>query len=569
MSSYVALYRKWRPAVFEDVIGQEHITDVLRGEIRRGSVSHAYLFCGSRGTGKTTCAKILAKAVSCESPKDGDPCGECENCKRAAGSFDISEIDAASNNGVDNIRELREEVLYPPTELKRRVYIIDEVHMLSQGAFNALLKTLEEPPEHAMFILATTELNKIPATILSRCKRFDFHRITPDNIAKRLKLICKEENIPMTDDAVMLISRLAGGAMRDALSMLELFVGKAEEITEELCAKSLGVVGRGPVMKLLSAIADNDCTKALSVIAQAYDGSKDMGVLLSECADAMRDMLMIKYTKNPERFVEGSADIISELSRCCEKFTKERLIYSTEILDDAQNRMARTSFSRRAVLETCILRLCDVKLWTLPESLNTRISELEDKISSGNFASPQKAKSENGKLKDTEPESDEPRHETSREQYYTIDTEHLDAPPEDFGDMPPFDVDLPDNDVSGSSKADADIPELPKNKKPPEDTAQKKAPEAQSHAEPLSAMPEILEEIRAKDKICGSLLAGIKGYTQGSSRVVITVSPFAFNMLKNDEKKMGLVISCTKKLMGDVEVKVVPEGKKIEEEWDL
>ena len=357
MSSYIALYRKWRPAVFEDVIGQEHITDVLRGEIIRGSVSHAYLFCGSRGTGKTTCAKILAKAVSCEHPVDGDPCGECENCKRAAESFDISEIDAASNNGVDNIRELREEVLYPPSELKRRVYIIDEVHMLSTGAFNALLKTLEEPPEHAMFILATTELNKIPATILSRCKRFDFHRITPDNIAKRLKFICLQENIPMTDGAIMLIARLAGGAMRDALSMLELFVGKKETVTEEMCAASMGVVGRGPVMKLLSCVADNDCTGALTVISEAYNGSKDMGVLLSECADAVRDMLMVKYTKNPERFVEGSSDVLDTLSECAKKFTKERLIYSTEILDEAQSRFSRTGFSGRSVLDTCIIRL--------------------------------------------------------------------------------------------------------------------------------------------------------------------------------------------------------------------
>ncbi len=565
MSSYIALYRKWRPSVFEDVIGQEHITDVLRGEIRRGSVSHAYLFCGSRGTGKTTCAKILAKAVSCENPKDGDPCGECENCKRAAESFDISEIDAASNNGVDNIRELREEVLYPPTELRRRVYIIDEVHMLSTGAFNALLKTLEEPPEHAMFILATTELNKIPATILSRCKRFDFHRITPENIAKRLKLICREENITMTDGALMLIARLAGGAMRDALSMLELFVGKTEEITEELCAKSLGVVGRGPVMKLLRAVADNSCQDALSVISDAYDSSKDMGVLLSECADAMRDMLMIKYTKNPEMFIEGSADVLSELSECSKKFTKERLLYSTEILDDAQSRMARTGLSRRAVLETCILRLCDVKLWTLPESLNTRISELEDKIASGGFAIAAQATVKNDEVKKKAPVHDEPPCKTAREQSYDIDTEHLEAPPEEFFDSPPFDVEPTSETASEAS----DIPELPENKKPPKDTATKEVPKTQTSMQPLSAIPEILEEIRAKDKICGSLVGGIKGYAQSGGRVLITLPSFAYGMLKNDEKKMNLVISCTKKLIGDVEVKIAPEGESKPDEWDL
>lgn len=575
MSSYIALYRKWRPAVFEDVIGQEHITDVLRGEISRGSVSHAYLFCGSRGTGKTTCAKILAKAVSCENPKNGDPCGECENCKRAGGSFDISEIDAASNNGVDNIRELREEVLYPPSELKRRVYIIDEVHMLSTGAFNALLKTLEEPPEHAMFILATTELNKIPATILSRCKRFDFHRITPDNIAKRLGYICGEENIPMTEDAIKLISRLAGGAMRDALSMLELFVGKTGEITEEACAAALGVVGRGPVMKLLSAIADNDCTGALSVVAEAYDGSKDMGVLLSECADTMRDILMMKYTKNPEQFVEGSEDILSQLSECAKKFTRERLIYSTEIIDEAQSRMARTSFSRRAILETCVIRLCDVRLWTLPEALNTRISELEDRISSGDFAA---ASTPAAKVTDTI--RDEPRHETADAPVLAIDTEHTEAPPEDYAynDMPPFDTDIPMEAPCASEKVPAgtpDIPDLPKKGTVPAGASD--LPEQEKNvsttpiaaSEPLSAMPEILEEIRAKDKICGSLLAGTKGYRQGGKRVLITVSGFAYNMLRNDEKKMSLVVASAKKMLGEVDVKVVPEGKKTEDEWHL
>lgn len=581
MSSYIALYRKWRPAVFEDVIGQEHITDVLRGEISRGSVSHAYLFCGSRGTGKTTCAKILAKAVSCENPIGGDPCGVCENCKRANGSFDISEIDAASNNGVDNIRELREEVLYPPSELKRRVYIIDEVHMLSTGAFNALLKTLEEPPEHAMFILATTELNKIPATILSRCKRFDFHRITPDNIAKRLGYICGKENIPMTEDAIKLISRLAGGAMRDALSMLELFVGKTEEITEEACAAALGVVGRGPVMKLVSAIADNDCTGALSVIAEAYNGSKDMGVLLSECADTMRDILMMKYTKTPGQFVEGSEDVLAQLSECAKKFTRERLIYSTEIIDEAQSRMARTSFSRRAILETCVIRLCDVRLWTLPEALNTRISELEDRISSGDFVV-----TSTPTVKATEVIRDKQRNDSTDALGLAIDNEHTDAPPEDYGyvDMPPFDTE-PVRATPESKKITPpatslipDIPDLPSKGEVPVSEAAQQSPKKSSPAtvsdssevsEPLSAMPEILEEIRAKDKICGSLLAGTKGYRQGDRRVVITVSGFAYNMLKNDEKKMSLVIASAKKMLGEVEVRVAPEGKKVEDEWEL
>ena len=579
MSSYIALYRKWRPSVFADVIGQEHITDVLRGEIIRGSVSHAYLFCGSRGTGKTTCAKILAKAVSCLSPVDGDPCGECENCKHAAGSFDISEIDAASNNGVDNIRELREEVLYPPTEMKRRVYIIDEVHMLSTGAFNALLKTLEEPPEHAMFILATTELNKIPATILSRCKRFDFHRITPDNIAKRLKLICEHEEINMTDEAIMLIARLAGGAMRDALSMLELFVGKKELIDEESLSKSLGVVGRGPVMKLLSAVAKNDCAEALSVIREAYDGSKDMGVLLSECADAMRDMLMIKYTSSPEKFVEGSSDVLATLTECAKLFTKERLIYSTEILDDAQGRMAKTSFSRRAILETCILRLCDLKLWTLPESLNTRIAELEAKISSGKIAvsaAPASAlptQPMNSEATST-PKSAVERHPTVPE--LPVDTDHLEAPPENPDGMPPFEPDVPFGNEqapvastqSEPSQKDTDSPadanEASSSEPPAASTA-----DSLKNASPMSALPEIVDEARVRDAILGSLLAEVKGYVIGDKRAVFCLPSFANTMIHNDAKKFDILVSTTRKYLGDVEVAVVERGKETVTEWDL
>ena len=256
-NEYMALYRKYRPSVFSDVSGQEHITKILKSEVMSDTVSHAYLFCGTRGTGKTTCAKILAKAISCENPVDGDPCGVCEKCRAYDASLDIVEMDAASNNGVEDVRELREKINFLPIEMKRRVYIIDEVHMLSPGAFNALLKTLEEPPEHVMFILATTELNKIPATILSRCKRFDFRRINADDITKRLEYVSKNEGIGIDKDALKLIATLATGAMRDALSMLELFVGR-EGITREVAEKTLGVAGNETVIKLISAVANRD-----------------------------------------------------------------------------------------------------------------------------------------------------------------------------------------------------------------------------------------------------------------------------------------------------------------------
>ncbi len=243
---YQVLYRKWRPQTFADVVGQPHVTASLTGAVQSGRLSHAYLFTGSRGTGKTSCAKILAKAVNCERPVDGNPCNACDTCRGIdSGSIlDVIEIDAASNNGVDNIRDLREEANYTPTHAKYRVYIIDEVHMLSTGAFNALLKTLEEPPEHVKFILATTEVHKLPSTILSRCQRFDFKRIEPQDIADRLKFVAVQENISLTDDGAMLIARVSDGAMRDALSLLDRCAAYGEAITETVVSDAAGLAGR-------------------------------------------------------------------------------------------------------------------------------------------------------------------------------------------------------------------------------------------------------------------------------------------------------------------------------------
>lgn len=378
MSNYIALYRKYRPKVFSDVVGQEHITKVLKSEIMQGSVSHAYLFCGSRGTGKTTCAKILAKAISCENPQNGDPCGVCEKCRGFDSSFDIVEMDAASNNGVDHIRELREKINFLPIEMKRRVYIVDEVHMLSPGAFNALLKTLEEPPEHVMFILATTELNKIPATILSRCKRFDFHRIGADDIAKRLEYVCSEEGIGMEKDALRLISNLATGAMRDALSMLELFVGQ-QNVTRKQAELSLGVVGNEIVLRLLQKVAAKDCEGALETINEAYASSKDLSILCSELGNMLRDLLVMKYaSKSVSKLIDDlGSDAIGVLRDIEDCFTPERLLYCTEIVENAGDKLTKGGLSRKTVLEIMAMRLCDSRLSSSTASLLERISALE------------------------------------------------------------------------------------------------------------------------------------------------------------------------------------------------
>ena len=297
---YQVLYRKWRPQAFADVYGQNHITAALKNELQTGRLAHAYLFTGSRGTGKTTCAKIMAKAVNCLHPVDGDPCNECDICKGidSGAIMDVVEIDAASNNGVDNIRDLREEVNFTPAVAKYRVYIIDEVHMLSTGAFNALLKTLEEPPPHVVFILATTEVHKLPATILSRCQRFDFHRIQPADIAARIQYVAGQEQFTVTDEAATLLARLADGALRDALSLLDQCVSRSREITADVVAETTGLAGRQYLFELSAAVRAGDSGAALALIDRLYNASKDMERLCAEWTEYFRNLMILKSVKD-------------------------------------------------------------------------------------------------------------------------------------------------------------------------------------------------------------------------------------------------------------------------------
>ena len=301
--AYQALYRKYRPDTFSDVVGQEHITRTLKNELACGQIFHAYLFTGTRGTGKTSCAKILAKAVNCLSPIDGDPCGVCESCRAiAAGeSTDIAEIDAASNNGVDDIRALRDQVNFLPADSAYRVYIIDEVHMLSGPAFNALLKTLEEPPAHVIFILATTEVHKLPATILSRCQRFDFHRIDSEDICSRLFDIAKKEDFTLTEDAAGLIAAAADGGMRDALSLLDLCLSVSRDITEKDVITACGMPGREPLFSLADCLAKQDAPGALTLLDRLYASGVDMLRLFNELTGHFRDLMIVKTIRTGKR----------------------------------------------------------------------------------------------------------------------------------------------------------------------------------------------------------------------------------------------------------------------------
>lgn len=534
MSGYKALYRKWRPSVFSDVIGQEHITSVLKSEIMSGSVSHAYLFCGSRGTGKTTCAKILSKAVSCDDPIDGDPCGKCPSCLAAENTLDIYEIDAASYTGVDNIRELRDTVVYPPSEMKRRVYIIDEVHMLTDSAFNALLKTLEEPPSHAMFILATTELRKIPATILSRCKRFDFHRITPEKICERLRMISNEEGINITDGALMLISRLATGAMRDALSMLELFYKADHEITEDEATERLGVVGRAVVFALLDAVCDKNTQGALSVISEAYNNSKDLGVLCSELADTLRDIIVTKYVKDPSKLIDATGADIERLKGFAARLSDEKLMYCSELCEDMQSRLARAVFSRRTIIETGVIKMCEDKLSMDISTLLTRIAALEEKTARLSSGAPMQATpAPVAQTVQNIPEAPPPT-----EQYALQDTSVPDLPP------PPSDSDVPfDMPFDGPYTEEEKKPVTPKPIAPkplsPRPLVRPSAPADTSSEtrKPLPSYAEFLEDVAACDKIASSMLEGGRGYIcNGNVCELEVTNPIAPMLLKQADK---------------------------------
>ncbi len=379
---YQALYRKWRPLCFADVIGQQHITDTLRAQLRTERLSHAYLFTGTRGTGKTTCAKILARAVNCEYPVNGDPCNQCPACQGILdGSvLDVVEIDAASNNGVDNVREIRDEVRYAPTAVRKKVFIIDEVHMLSSGAFNALLKTLEEPPAHVMFILATTEIHKVPATILSRCQRFDFRRITADAMADRLLQIAANENIHLTEGGAQLIARLADGAMRDALSMLDRTAG-CETVDEQAVSKSLGILGTTDTIRLMEAIRCGNLAAAVAEIGQAYEAGRDLSGVMDQLLGLIRDILLVKTASGAAEGMISPAYTVSQLAALGEGLASTELIAYSRILQDAAGRI-KAATNRRVEAELSIIRLCTMGAAAY-DSLEGRVEALEEKVKHG------------------------------------------------------------------------------------------------------------------------------------------------------------------------------------------
>ena len=392
---YQALYRKWRPRTFDDVVGQEHITETLKQQVAGDRLSHAYLFTGTRGTGKTTCAKILARAVNCRQPENGNPCNQCPACLGIENGsiLDVLELDAASNNGVDQVRALRDEAVYTPAAVRKRVYIVDEVHMLSTPAFNALLKILEEPPAHLMFILATTELHKVPATIRSRCQQFAFKRILPGQIAQRLGYVAQEEGIDLTADGAALLARLADGGLRDALSLLDQCSGGRTKVDEKEILDVLGLAGNLETADLMDQIARRDTAAALDTLARLYAGGKDVASVLGELSALARDLLLRKTAP------QGGASLLTggydeaTMRALGEQFTAQRLLQTLTVLQSALADLPRSG-NRRTDTELCLIRLCDESLDQSLTGLAARVARLEERLTQGGIPTQPPAQSQ-------------------------------------------------------------------------------------------------------------------------------------------------------------------------------
>ena len=378
---YQALYRKYRPRFFRDVAGQEHITSVLSKEVAEKTFGHAYLFTGSRGIGKTTCAKILAKAVNCPFEKEGEPCGECEICRGIddGSLLDITEMDAASNRNIDDIRDLRSEANFTPAVAKYRVYIIDEAHMLTKEAANALLKIMEEPPEHVIFILATTEVHRLPATILSRCMRFDYRRMPPEVIAERVKFVCKMEHIDIEDEGAMLIGKLADGGMRDALSLLDICRSSDRTVTAETVSRCAGLAGREYLFELADKIAENNVSAVLETVDKLYEGSADVSRICDELINHFRNLMIVSCAKDASAILKVMPNEMARIEKQAKEFSQAEIFRIVSVLQDTLVKMSKSA-SKRLEFELALVKLCSPALSQSQEALIARIEKLEKEI---------------------------------------------------------------------------------------------------------------------------------------------------------------------------------------------
>ena len=514
---YQALYRKWRPRTFDDVVGQEHITETLKQQVAGDRLSHAYLFTGTRGTGKTTCAKILARAVNCRQPENGNPCNQCPACLGIENGsiLDVLELDAASNNGVDQVRALRDEAVYTPAAVRKRVYIVDEVHMLSTPAFNALLKILEEPPAHLMFILATTELHKVPATIRSRCQQFAFKRILPGQIAQRLGYVAQEEGIDLTADGAALLARLADGGLRDALSLLDQCSGGRAKVDEKEILDVLGLAGNLETAALMDQIARRDTAAALDTLARLYAGGKDVASVLGELSALARDLLLRKTAP------QGGASLLTggydegTMRALGEQFTAQRLLQMLTVLQSALADLPRSG-NRRTDTELCLIRLCDESLDQSLAGLAARVARLEERLTQGGIPAQPQTQVQTQPVPRQAPRPARPQ--AARP-----------APsPQVQEDRPPWEEERPplpeEPPAPGEMEREFDVPEPEPVRPAPRPAARQEAQPAPQQSAPAGGPPD------GDRAFWPSFAAGLKG------KVPPTVHPY----LSNGQKVTGV-----------------------------
>ncbi len=530
MSAYQVLYRKYRPRTFSDVVGQPQVTVTLKNELKAGRINHAYLFTGTRGTGKTSCAKILSKAVNCLNPRDGEPCCECEICRGidAGEIFDVVEMDAASNRRIDDIREISEKVTYTPERGKYRVFIIDEVHMLTTEAFNALLKTLEEPPAHVLFILATTEVHKLPATILSRCQRFDFHRINAQDMAARVKYVTEQEGCSITDEAALLVAVIADGAVRDALSLLDRCLAISGDVDAETVRKAAGLAQKDYLLDLASACVNKNSERAVSTLNKLYNDSKDMAKLCDELINHYRSLMLIKTVRNPRELILMSDSEYDTAFDQAQVLSLADIVYAMDVLQTAFERMGRDADSR-IELEIALVKLSSPELESSIESLLARISALEKAVKCG---IPQQAVQVQAQPVTTPaPTQEEPKHTEPEKKESTPP-----APAKEEPAHEPVKNEAPVAEVPPAPKSGADkVLPIPKKPKAPVDMDS-----IMQAATPLSSWPEVVENLKQYSRIIASSFAGTTAYASGDYLLIDSPTDIPFKLLQNSTQRDNL-----------------------------
>ena len=530
---YQVLYRKYRPASFDDVYGQDHVTDTLRNELRLGRVHHAYLFTGSRGTGKTTCAKILAKAVNCLDLRDGDPCGECVNCRGIDSGeiLDVVEMDAASNRGIDDIRAIIDEVAFAPARGRFRVYIVDEVHMLSRDAWNALLKTLEEPPAHVIFILATTEVNKIPETILSRCQRFDFHRIGSADISARLAEISAKEGVSLTDEAALLISVIADGAMRDAISLLDRCIGISTEVTAEVVRSAAGLAAQGHIFELADCAINKNVRRALEIIDSLYNDSKDMASLCEELQAHFRSLMLIKTVSKPRELVVMSDREFEAAVAESDYLSLADIVYYMDVLSRARASM-RDSVSPRTELEMAMVRLSAPELDKTDDALFSRVAALEKAVkllTSGSAPAVQQI--QEPKAKDQPEVVPAPVEKKEEEKPAPVVTE-----PEPEKPAPePEKIEVPET-AAAEAPAPVQAPQpQPQNPAPRKQDVDMEA--LYNNAVPFELWQDVVSNLRHYSRAISAAFEDTNAYVSGDYLLIETNHEIAFELLKKSSQR--------------------------------